>query len=143
MLCPAYRSGRDGNYMAGLLELIEQARAAYPKIDPKRIYCTGFSMGGFASAQLAAFHGEVFAAVSCGGGAGQLAWVDKIRIPVQVVQGGADSIVKPEGVFKAVEKMKEAGLSPEVHVIPFANHEYLPEQFMNWAMDFFDKHVKK
>jgi dipeptidyl aminopeptidase/acylaminoacyl peptidase len=128
--------------MGGLLDLIAAVRADYPKVDPARIYCTGFSMGGFASAQLAAFHGELFAAVSCQGGAGRPEWAEQIKIPVQVVQGGADPIVKPEFTAKTVDAMKAAGVNPEVHVIPFANHEYLAGQYMGLAMDYFDKHAK-
>lgn len=141
LVCPAYSTDRDGKYMGGLLDVIARVRAEYPKVDPDRIYATGFSMGGFASAQLGAFHPEVFAAVSCQGGAGREEWAPKLKIPVQVVQGAADAVVKPEVTAKVVDAMKAAGVAPDVHVIPFAGHEYLAEQYMTLAMDFFDKHA--
>jgi dienelactone hydrolase len=139
MVCPGY-ADRD-EHMDYLLELIARVRAEYPKVDPSRIYATGESAGGFVSCQLACYHPEVFAAVCCCSGAGQPEWIDTLKIPTMVIQGGADNVVTPARTAKTVARMIELGVPLELHVIPSAGHDYHAEQYMTMAMDFFDHHV--
>ena len=60
------------------------------------------------SCQLACYHPEIFAAVCCCSGAGQPEWIDKLKIPIMVIQGGADNVVTPVRTAKTVARMVES-----------------------------------
>ncbi len=79
-------------------------------VDPKRIYLTGLSMGGYGSWALAAKYPGKFAAVIpvCGGGNPKTA--DRLKsLPIWVFHGDADSVVPIQQSQKMVDAIKKAG----------------------------------
>jgi len=88
-----------------LLENIEKLGA-----DKDRIYVMGLSMGGFATWDLIARHGELFAAAMPICGAGDPSKVEKIKdIPIRTFHGAVDDTVPPTGTREMAEVLKNAG----------------------------------
>ena len=87
----------------------ELTRAQY-NIDPRRIYLTGLSMGGYATWLYGARHPDRWAALVpiCGGGKVEDAPA-LAKIPIWAFHGADDSVVKPEESRKMVEAVKKAG----------------------------------
>jgi predicted peptidase len=96
---------------SALIELLDQVRAKY-RIDPKRLYLTGLSMGGYGSWALAAERPDLFAAVApiCGGYDIQDA--RQLRdTPIWAFHGEADPTVPLEGSVSMVDALRRAGSS--------------------------------
>lgn len=83
------------------------------KVDEKRQYLTGLSMGGFGTWSLAAAHPERWAAIApiCGGGDPSTAATIK-HIPCWNFHGDADKIVSVELSRKMIAALKKAGAEP-------------------------------
>ena len=118
--CPA---GSDWVRRADTLEaLIESLLKAQP-IDRRRIYLTGFSMGGFGTWELAVRRPELFAAVApiCGGGdSGRASKL--VGVPVWAVHGDADDVVPVEQSRRMIEAIRAAGGSPRYSELPGVGH---------------------
>ena len=79
--------------MALAMELLEKTVKECP-VDPRRVYVTGISMGGYGTWDIVQRRPELFAAAMpvCGGGDASLAW--KIRsVPIWVFHGDRDTAV--------------------------------------------------
>jgi predicted peptidase len=93
-------------------------------IDPKRVYITGLSMGGFGTWDILARHPErVTAAVPvCGGGVEDTAQ-NFAKTPIWVFHGGSDPVVKPELSRRMVEAIRKAGGKPGYSEYPGVGHD--------------------
>ncbi|MFO0964498.1 MAG: hypothetical protein U0793_02775 [Gemmataceae bacterium] len=70
--------------------------------------------------------------------------LDKIKhIPVILVQGDADKLVKVEKVRPWAEGMKSRGMTYEYIEVPGGGHVDVAFQNLPRIFDFFDKHSKK
>ena len=142
-VCPAY-SSRTPGFVADQVQLIELMRKEFPKVDPKRIYCTGLSMGGFSTYTMGTTHPEIFAAICCVSGTGRADAAEKLKdVPTMILQGGADAVVPPAGAKRVEARMKELGETVEMHLFPVNGHDYKGLEYLNLTLDFFDKHVRK
>lgn len=56
----------ENENMDNILALLEYAKETYP-VDARRVYCIGYSFGGFMSSRLAMEHPDLFAGVGMGG----------------------------------------------------------------------------
>jgi len=93
-----------------VLELIEKTLREHPDIDPKRVYITGLSMGGFGTFDLLTRRPDLFAAglPLCGGGDPKFA--DRIKnIPIWVFHGSLDEAVLPRCSRQIVDALEKAG----------------------------------
>ncbi len=93
-----------------VLELVEKTLRDHPDIDPKRVYITGLSMGGFGTFDLLMRRPDLFAAglPLCGGGDPDHA--EKIKnIPLWVLHGGLDEVVLPRCSRQIVEALGKVG----------------------------------
>ena len=107
--CPGEGRWSDETRQAGLLGLLEHIRANY-RVDGKRLYLTGLSMGGYGSWTLAAAHPEMFAAVApiCGGG--DPADGPRLKeVPLWVFHGTEDKAVPLSRSAEMVEAIRKAG----------------------------------
>jgi len=92
-----------------VLELVEKMLQEHPDIDPKRVYITGLSMGGFGTFDLLMRRPDLFAAglPVCGGG--DPSYAEKIKnIPLWVFHGGLDDVALPRcsrRIVAALEKI--------------------------------------
>lgn len=107
--CPREDSWARPTQQALLVKLIEEISTKH-KVDKKRIYLTGLSMGGYGSWRLAADRPELFAAVApvCGGGDPKDA--EKLKdVPIWVWHGTEDTAVPLKRSQDMVEAIKAAG----------------------------------
>ena len=91
-----------------IVRFIEQLIEEY-NADPKRVYLTGLSMGGFGTWFTAMARPDLFAAIApvCGGG---MAWnAGALDMPVWAFHGAEDSVVNPIHSDMMVEKLNELG----------------------------------
>jgi predicted peptidase len=122
------------------LELIESAMKDLA-VDPKRIYITGLSMGGYGVWDLLARRSELFAAATpvCGGA--DEATAEKIkRIPVWAFHGAKDTAVKPVRSQRMIAALQKAGGKPKYTEYPDVGHNswdnaYKDPKFYQWLFD--------
>jgi poly(3-hydroxybutyrate) depolymerase len=115
-------------------------------IDDKRIYLIGHSMGGGGTWHLGTKYPDVWAGLApiAPAAFGQPTGLDKLKkIPVIVVQGDADTLVRPEGTRRWVEKLKELNGPHEYLEIKGAGHGDVVAKGMPQIFEFFEKQQKK
>jgi predicted peptidase len=113
--------------------------------DPKRLYLTGLSMGGFGTWAIAAAHPEKFAAIApiCGGGKAE--WAEKIKdLPCWCFHGAEDKVVLPKLSVEMIDAIKKAGGKPRYSEMPYVGHNswdaaYAHEELYPWLLS----HTKK
>lgn len=117
-------------------QLVEQE-----KVDPKRVYVTGLSMGGFGTFAAVARRPELFAAAIpvCGGGDPTKAGVMK-QVPFRVFHGAADQIVPVGASEVMVKALREAGGKVDLEVYPGVGHDswtrtYRNPEVWNWLFE--------
>jgi len=109
--------GQDGHNMpeypsqtmAMVIDLMEKIKADFP-VDPRRIYVTGLSMGGYGTWDLISRMPDYFAAAVpiCGGGDEKQAY-KLVDIPVWAFHSADDRTVPVERSRKMVYAIEEAG----------------------------------
>ena len=108
------------------------------RVDSKRIYVTGLSMGGFGTWDLITRTPDVFAAAApiCGGADEALAG-RVTKVPVWAFHGDKDSVVKVERSRRMIEAIQKAGGMPKYTEYPGVNHDswtrtYADPKLMEW-----------
>ena len=107
------------------------------KVDAKRQYLSGLSMGGFGTWSIAAEFPDRWAAIVpiCGGG--NAANAEKIKdIPCWCFHGDADTAVKVDLSRTMIEALKKAGGKPKYTEYPGVGHN-------SWDMAYGDKELYK
>lgn len=108
--------------MAVAIAVLRKTMSAEP-VDPRRVYLTGLSMGGYGSWDLAVRHPEWFAAVVpiCGGGderqAKRLA-----SLPIWAFHGDKDPAVPVGRSRTMIEAIKQAGGKPKYTEVKGGGH---------------------
>jgi predicted peptidase len=123
--------------MTGVIALVESMRS-HPSVDRDRIYVTGISMGGFGTFDIVQRRSDLFAAALpiCGGG--DIAQAGQLKdLPMWVVHGEKDNIVKVSRSRDMVAAITKAGGKPTYIEIPGGNHfvwdrAYTDAQMMSW-----------
>jgi predicted esterase len=125
---------------ADVWRVIEECKAHF-NIDGNRVYLTGLSMGGGGTLFVGLSRPDVFAAIApvCPAPPGE-AWDlmgNAVNLPVAIFQGGADPVVKPEGVHEIVSELLKGGASVEYHEFPGVQHDvwvpaYMDENVFKW-----------
>ena len=98
-----------------VMAMLDHVMATY-KGDPKRVYLTGISLGGFGTWYLAAKHPDRFAAIVPVVGFGvpsQAAPIAAAKLPLWVIAGGRDSVVKVRHFYPLLNELEKLG-HPEV-----------------------------
>lgn len=114
-----------------LTALLDEVLADY-RVDPRRVYLTGLSMGGYGAWSLAMACPERFAAVApiCGGGNRLLA--HKLKgLPVWAFHGAKDDVVPVRESEKMVDAVREAGGDARLTVYPDAGHDSWTATYTN------------
>jgi poly(3-hydroxybutyrate) depolymerase len=127
------------------MNVLELVRKEFT-IDTKRIYLIGHSMGGAGTWYLGAKYPDVWAGLApiAPAAFGQPTGLEKIKnIPVIVVQGDNDTLVKPEGTRRWVEKVKELAITHEYVEIAGAGHGDVISKGMPKIFEFFETQQKK
>jgi predicted peptidase len=95
------------------------------KVDAKRVYIMGLSMGGFGTLEMLYLYPKTFAAAVpiCGGHLTDLASVYAKSVPVWLFHGAKDTVVPPEFSRDLYAKLKELGAEVKYTEFPDANHD--------------------
>jgi predicted peptidase len=104
--CPvnSFWAARVESIIAFIDQLVETFH-----VDPRRIYLTGLSMGGYGTWFTATARPDLFAAIApvCGGG---MAWAASVlKMPVWAFHGACDTVVSPMQSDEMVAALKAAG----------------------------------
>lgn len=108
--------------------------------DPKRVYLTGLSMGGFGTWSLAAAEPNRWAAIVPICGAGDPSTAETIKhIPCWAFHGDKDTAVKVEGSRTMIEALKKAGGQPKYTEYPGVGHNswdnaYGTDELYDWLL---------
>lgn len=105
------------------------------KIDPKRVYLTGLSMGGIGTWEAAMAAPDLYAAIApiCGGG--NEANVAAIKdLPIWVFHGAKDAVVPLGESQKLVDALEALGSDVKFTVYAEADHDSWTETYANPAL---------
>ncbi len=145
--CPKNEIWDNDNLLALLDHVIEQHR-----VDSKRVYLTGLSMGGFGTFNLGLTYPERFAAIApiCGGGDWIKIYAAKGAKPqalqnlaVWVFHGEKDGVVLPEQSKMMVAGLKKYGCKEvKLTLYPDAGHDAWTATYNNPELyDWFLSHT--
>lgn len=112
-------SGWDASTLYKLLQHLKSSK----RVDHRKVYLTGLSMGGYGTWDLAMEHPEEFAAIApvCGGGDSTKAW--RLRnIPIWNFHGAKDDVVYPEQSEQMVAAARKHNPNVRYTLYPDANH---------------------
>ena len=104
------------------VELVESLAKELP-IDPKRVYITGLSMGGYGVWDVLARKPELFAAAVSVCGGGDIETAERIKeIPVWLFHGDQDGAVPVSRSRDMVAALRKAGAHPKYTEYPGIGH---------------------
>ena len=116
-------------------------------VDPDRVYLMGHSMGGGGTFHIGLKHADEWAALGPIARAifgHKPAELEKIKgLPVIMVQGAKDPLVRPETVRPWADQMKKLEMTYEYIEVPDGDHGSVVAQNVPKIFDFFDKHQRK
>lgn len=136
-----------------LLALLDAALSRY-RVDSKRVFLTGLSMGGYGAWSLAVKHPERFAAAApiCGGGNGiDVLLAEGARkealasLPIWAFHGAKDNVVPVSESERMIAALKRAGLTnAQLTVYPEADHDSFTQTYNNPRLyEWFLEHSRK
>ncbi len=143
VVSPQLPAGANWTDYTGVLEkLVDQIMAQYA-VDPKRVYVTGFSMGGYGTWALGLAAPNRFAALVpvAGGWDAQAANLCTLKsMPVWVLHGARDEIVAPAASEEMVKALQACGGNVRFTLLPRTTHEaaatvaYLQPGLFDWLL---------
>jgi predicted peptidase len=117
--------------------------AAHLRIDKRRIYVTGLSMGGYGTWRLAATYPEQIAAIVpiCGGGEPDWMATPLARVPAWAYHGARDTVVPLSKSHAMVNAICQHGGRIRFTVYPEAEHNswtetYNNEEVYRWLLSY-------
>jgi dipeptidyl aminopeptidase/acylaminoacyl peptidase len=123
-----------------VMTVLDMVRKEF-KVDKRRIYLMGHSMGASGTLYLGAKHPEIWAAIAADAppGAGSAEGLAAAKMPVLVIQGDMDPAVPVAGTRRFIEKLKGLNANYEYIEVPGLDHSIagIPEMYK-----FFEKHKK-
>lgn len=129
--------GYEGIPEADVLQVIDECFANF-NIDRNRVYLTGLSMGGGGTLYIGLSHPDLFAAIAPVCPAPPAAFFDvtgnALNLPVAIFQGGADPVVKSEGVRQIVSDLQDAGTMVEYVEFPGVQHNVWENAYADGAI---------
>lgn len=138
--CPKISDWTYPGQQRRLSALVDQVAKRY-RVDEKRIYLTGTSMGGYAVWDLAMTQPHRFAAIAPICGLGTRKRVNKIKhLPIWVFQGEEDPYVSAHRVRRLVEALRVCGSPVKYTEYPDAGHDvwtrtYQDPRLFEWLLE--------
>ena len=132
-----WRAGSPDSKRA--LDILAEVEKEY-KVDDKRVYLTGLSLGGMGTWSLAMAHPDKWAAIVPICGRGDTSKAEKIKdLPCWCFHGDADRAVDVEGSRKMIEALKKAGGDPRYTEYPGVGHNswdkaYGTDELYDWLL---------
>ncbi len=129
--CPPKQGWRVQDW---LIPLIDDIIENY-KVDRRRIYLTGMSLGGSGTWYWAAQHPEKFAAIAPLCGYGNPATAEKLRnVPIWTFHGEKDRAVPISVTAAMVEAVRKTGGTVKFTRFPNAGHDIVNRVYQNEAL---------
>lgn len=127
----------DGWWSSELLAaLLDEVEREY-RVDNKRIYLTGLSMGGYGTWDLAMAQPHRFAALVPICGRGNPLRVHRIKhLPIWVFHGAKDKVVPLTNSVDLVRALRKCGAKPKFTIYPDAAHD-------SWTRTYSDPRLYK
>lgn len=124
-------AAKPSTMMSLVFGMVDQV-AKQEKVDSKRMYVTGLSMGGFGTFAAVARRPKFFAAAIpiCGGGDPTKAPKMK-ETPFRVYHGAADQVIPARASKVMVEALKKAGGDVELEVYEGVKHDSWTRTYRN------------
>jgi len=125
VIAPQCSEGLYWDFTILQLEQLIEGVMSELRVNKKRVYLTGLSMGGFGSYALASYRPDLFAAMIgiCGG----VAYAKRAQlikdIPLWVFHGAQDNVISVEKSIEVVEEIKKAGGEPKLTIYPDKRHD--------------------
>jgi predicted peptidase len=102
------------------------------RIDTKRLYVTGLSMGGYGTWDMISRTPDVFAAaIPICGGADETQAARLTKLPIWTFHGDKDGVVKPQRSRRMIEAIKKAGGDPKYTEYPGVDHDSWSRTYAN------------
>lgn len=139
------QAAKGGNWKAGepdsdrALAILDEVMKTY-KIDAKRLYLTGLSMGGSGTWSLAAAHPQKWAALVPICGMGKIEDAARIKhIPCWCFVGDKDKSALVENNREMIKALKAAGGQPRYSEYPYVGHNswdpaYVTPELYSWLL---------
>ena len=129
--CPAGSRWESDLMVEGLNALLDDALVRY-RVDPRRVYVTGLSMGGLGTWALAAAHPDRFAAIApvCGAGDPDLAFRMR-RLPIWAFHGAKDTVIPVTAMQEMADAMARVHGDMRTTVYPEAGHDSWSATYVN------------
>ena len=141
VIFPQKPPGRGGfaEHEKLILDIVEKTKKEY-KVDDKRFYITGLSMGGYGTWMLTCKYPTMFTAAApiCGGG--NPADAAKIKdLPLWNFHGDKDTAVPIKRSQDMIDALKAAGATPKFTIYPGVGHNswdkaYREENLHEWFL---------
>ena len=130
-----------------LYALIKQVASRY-RVDEKRVYLTGLSMGGGAIWNLAMAYPDYFAAIApvCGPvNRNYPARASELKdLPIMAFHGAMDDVVPVAGAAAMIKRLQDLGNPARIVIYPDANHDSWTVTYENPELyKWFIKQVRK
>jgi predicted esterase len=126
-----------------VLDVMAEVERDY-KVDSKRVYLMGHSMGGYGTWSVSIAHPDLFAALGPISGGGDTNGMIKIKnIPEYVVHGDNDKTVNVSQSRRMVEAGKKAGANIVYVEVPGGSHVSVAEPNFAPMLDFFAKQERR
>jgi predicted peptidase len=120
------------------MQVLARMRQDY-KVDDRRIYLMGHSMGGIGTWHLGAKYPDTWAGLGSFSGMGFPVSVTRMKaIPQFVVHGDADNTVAVQRSREMVEEMKKLGVDLKYTEVSGGNHTDVVVPNLAAMFDFFD-----
>jgi len=145
---PEHMGGYRDDSEDDVLKVISHVKERY-RIDQKRIYLTGISMGGYGTWYIGSRNSNLFAAIAptCGYGTGKVFGVPQIDlsllkdIPVYVTHGDEDASVpvsESRTMVKELQKINSQVIYRELEGVGHNSWDilYQEEEFIDWLLGY-------
>lgn len=129
--CPAGAEWQSDLMVEGLMALLDDAQVRY-RVDPRRVYVTGLSMGGHGTWALATAHPDRFAAIApvCGIGDPDQAFRMR-RLPIWAFHGAKDTVIPVGAMQHMSDAMARVHGDMRATIYPEAGHDSWSETYAN------------
>lgn len=129
--CKRKEAGVKESLTEAVLALIDETAEKHP-IDPKRIYITGLSMGGYGTWDMLARSPQTWAAAIpiCGGGDPSSVRRFK-QIPIWIFHGDADEVVPAKNSELMAAALEDVNGKAELTMYPGVGHDSWTQTYKN------------
>ncbi len=128
----------------GIMAILDEIIERYP-VDPKRIFVTGLSMGGYATWDLAMEYPEKFAGIVPVCGSTSKERINHLKnVPVWAFHGALDEVVPLEEVEELITALKLCGGEGKLTVFPEGKHDIWEDAYQDSELfnHFFQKTLR-